>query len=459
MTNHDQNWPGPGNPGPQGRQGPAPYSAPPVPPQQAPGAHPPHPGWAPAPAPVHNPWHQFQPPKPQRRGLWITLAGVVVLAVTAAIVIPIATSGDSRSGDSQAEGSIGSEAGQKDLGSGSVSDPARYYVKVPAGETKQYSADVPGLSLGPEITDEQLSTVDPRQLLWAVLTRQGQKQVTDTIDRRFSTPHDYDLTYPSNFLTTHSVIDWRTRQFADDSIDIDKDDKVKLEMLSRCVGSAQGAPQSAVFHGANAAFGWPDRWEHQASPDMLCKDRLKPGKEVANSGVTDGLAPAGLSTEDMNKFLSYVDHVPGLIEAAKPAAVTGKDGKKYVRLDVKLVPQDAGVGIRVGVAFLNAAFAQTGKSPFDFPYSINIGNGQGFQRRYFLDPATLLPVYSVTRTSKPLGEDGRPDTSGRATPDAYTIYEYAWPDAIDPDATRIDGAAPNVPHRPMPFDQVKFPEQ
>lgn len=446
MTNHNPNWPGQGDPRAQGRQG-VPYPGPP------------HPGWVPPPpGPVQNPWHQFQPPppKPRRRGLWITLALVAVLGVAAAIVIPISMSGGAAS---PAEDSIGSEAGKKDLGSGSVTDPARYFVKVPAGETKQYSADVPGLSLGPEITDDQVSKVDPRQLLWAVLMRQGQKQVTDTIHRRYPTPHDYDVTYPSNFLTSRSVIDWRTRQFVDDSTDIDKDDKVKIEMLSRCVGSAEGAPRSAVFHAANQAFGWPERWERDADPDMLCKDRLKPGKDVANSGVTDGFAPAGLSTEDMNKFLSYVDHVPGLLEAAKPAAVTGKDGKKYVQLDVKLVPQDAGVGMRVGAAFLNAAFAQTGKSPFDFPYSINIGNGQGFQRRYFLDPATLLPVYSVSRSTKPLGEDGKPDTSGRSIPDDYTIYEYTWPETIDPDATRTEGAAPNVPHRPLPFDQVKFPEQ
>ncbi len=383
-----------------------------------------------------------------------------MLVVAAAIVVPLSMSGNAGSDASPSGGSIGSEAGEKDLGSGSVTDPSRYFVKVPAGETKQYSTDVPGLRLGPQVSDSELSQVDPRQFLWATLKRQGLKQVNDMIDRRYGTPHDYDVNYPSGPLTSRSVIDWRTRQFVYDSTTIDKNDKVDLDMLSRCVGGAQGAAQGAVFHGANQAFGWPERWERESDPDMLCKDRLKPGKDVANSGANDGFAPAGLTSEDMDKFLSYLDHVPGLIEAAKPSAVTGKDGKQYVQFDVKLVPQDAGTdGMRLGAAFLNAAFAQTGKSPFDFPYSINIGNGQGFQRRYLLDPATLLPVYSVTRETKPLGVDGKPDANGQRFPDVYTVYEYAWPDAIDPDATRIDGAAPKLPHVPMPVDQIKFPDK
>jgi hypothetical protein len=382
-----------------------------------------------------------------------------VLVVGAAIVVPIAVSGDAHSGAAPAEGSIGSEAGNKDLGSGSVTDPAKYFVKVPAGEVKQYASDVPGLALGPELSNDQLAAVDPRLFMWAVLKRQGQRQVSDTIERRYATPHDYDVNYPQDPLTNRSIIDWRTRAFVSDRTTITKDDKVKLEMLTRCVGSGQGAPQSAVFHGANQAFGWPERWEHDSDPSTLCKDRLKAGKDVANSGVTDGLAPAGLSSEDMDKFLSYLDHVPGLVEAGKPTAVSGKDGKHYVQLDVKLVPQDAGNGIRLGAAILNAAFAQTGKSPWDFPYSSNIGNGQGFQRRYILDPATLLPAYSVTRTTKPLGADGKPDPNGQKLADTYTVYEYRWPDAIDSDATRVDGAAPAVPHQPLPFDQVKFPDQ
>jgi hypothetical protein len=40
-------------------------------------------------------------------------------------------------------------AGTKDLGSGSVPDPLRWFVNVPAGEVNEYSTDVPGLALGP----------------------------------------------------------------------------------------------------------------------------------------------------------------------------------------------------------------------------------------------------------------------------------------------------------------------
>ncbi|UUV32068.1 hypothetical protein NQK81_01085 [Amycolatopsis roodepoortensis] len=388
------------------------------------------------------------PPKKRRRRLKITLALLVVAIVALGGVITVrAWMSPSASGKTPADA---------DLGSGSVTDPIRYTVNIPAGESKHYPTDLPGIPAGAELTDQQLGGIDPRTLLWVTLHRQAQRPVTDLVNRWYPSIDEYEKSYPGAHSAIRSAIDWRTREFTRDDVSIDADNKIETYLIFRCVGSASGPAREGTYHQARSG----DRaatWKVVENPPASnCPDRMKPGKVVANNHVTDGLAPYGLSPQETDKFISYLDHVPDLLQVDRPETITGTDGKRYVQLDVTLVPQPDGMNDRKGAAFLNAAFAQTGKSPFDQPYSINIGAYQGFKKRYFLDPSTLLPSYSVTLSTPRLDLGGAPVTTGPQPEIAYNLDQYAWPDTIDSDAKRTEGGPPVVPHKAWPFEKIRL---
>jgi len=343
-------------------------------------------------------------------------------------------------------------AGAKDLGSGSATDPARWRINVPAGDVDEHSTDVPGL---PAVDDAALAAVDGRRLYWAMLARQGTRPVTDMVARNWSTAEEYETEFPANPVTHRVGIDWRSKAFIDESSGV-TEDGTPDHVLLRCLGN----DRYASYIPKNEAFGFPGRWDVRpaAGPDGYdnCADRMRPGKVVANSFAGDGIAPAGLSPEQMNAFISYLDGVPGLIEVAPPAAVEGSDGTRYIQLDVSLRPQDprGGGPTRLGGAFLNAAFAQTGNHPYDYPYSIDLDDTQGRAMRYFVDPQTLLPAYAVMSDTSPLTLDGRPLELDNIT-NSYDVYQYSWPDELDQAAMRAEGT-PVFPLRPWPFEKITF---
>ncbi|QWF82297.1 hypothetical protein [Amycolatopsis sp. CA-230715] len=437
--------PRPGQPyGQQSQYGPVPGQQPYPGPQPPPGARPGQPGPLPGqPGPLPGqpgPYPQASPPPPKRkRGLifGIALPLVVVAAVIAVMVIQ--TTGDK---------------GEKDLGSHSPTDPAAEGVYWPAGEVKQYPAAPPGFTLGTTPSDQALAAVDPRQLYWSMLKNQSTKTVTDYIHQRWATSADYKKTYPENVQTNRVAIDYASRNFIDESTAVHKDNTVDGEVM-RCVDKA-----SRFYSDYTNTWKPPEPDDHDS-----CARRMQPGQLVYNSFTSDGVAPGGLSQEDADKFISYLDGIPGLFTMAKPTKAQGKDGKTYLQLDVTLAPTNpvkpelekehsARTEDRLGAGFLDAAFRQTGKKPGDYPYSIDIAPVQGRQMRYFIDPATLLPAYSVTWATTPQKLDGTPDTATNSE-DSYYTYEYTFPPALEPAAMKAEGV-PKVPFRPFPFDQVIF---
>ncbi|OXM44285.1 hypothetical protein CFP71_40750 [Amycolatopsis thailandensis] len=403
-----------------------------------------------SPPPRPFPAPETPPRKKRHRVLKVTLT-LVVVAVLAFAGTAVVRSWMSPSAKDKTPGSA-------DLGSGSVTDPVMYGINIPAGESRQYPSSLPGVPDGTELSGQQLGGVDPRVLLWVTLKRQAARPVTDVVNRWYQSTQEYDTSYPAAHSVIRSVIDWRTREFTRDDTSIDVNNAIDTYVFLRCVGPASGPAREGTYSGSRSTDR-PATWKIEENPRASnCPDRMKPGKLVANNHVTDGLAPSGLSGQAMDKFISYLDHVPNLIQVARPESITGKNGKTYIQLDVTLVPQPDGTDTDStrGAAFLNAAFAQTGKSPYDQPYSINIGAGQGFKKRYFLDPATLLPAYSVTLSTPQLHSNGTPITTGPQPEIAYSLDQHSWPEMIDPDAKRTEGGPPVMPHRPWPFDKIRL---
>lgn len=336
---------------------------------------------------------------------------------------------------------------QGNLGTGEVSDPAQYFIYWPAGPVKEYATDISGLGQGSDISPDTLANVDPRQLYWAMLKRQSMQNVTDYVSTHFQSPREYQAEYPGSRIL-RVAIDYQAGKFISDSADLQEDGTLKLEGLSRCIDG-----KYAVYRNGQ----WSEITESMPGFSEACAKRLKPREITHNSMTSDGIATGGLTSEEADKFISYLDGIPGLFTMEKPQPVQGKDGKTYIQLDVRISQQDSkfeGVETAIGAGFLNAAFAQTGKHPYEYPYSIDIGPGQGRQMRYYIDPETLLPAYSVMMSLPPVKLDG---TIANDLPQSYDVFQYSFPDQLDPQAMQADGP-PKSPYREFPFEQVFFQE-
>ncbi|WP_344855094.1 hypothetical protein [Amycolatopsis ultiminotia] len=387
------------------------------------------------------------PPPRKRRRLWLKLGLPLVLVVVLVggfVVFLYGEAGGFRS------------AQEKDLNSGSATDPLEYGVNIAAGDTHQYATDVPGYTPGATPDAGQLAGVDPRQFYFAVLKRQGMVKVSEVIHASYLTEDLFRSTWPGG-LVEHSVVDWQTRKFIKETQEVSSaDGKLQhSETLRRCIEGNQEAQYTA----ADPAFGFPAKWETEPEDSHSCSRRMQPTWDVENVGTSDGVMPGGLTADELDRYLSYVDHVPGLLDVRKPTVFTGTDGKQYLRLDVRIVPQDGKVEDqdRQGVAFLNAGFAQTGKKPSDYPLIVGAGTNQGRHFQYYLDPQTLLPAYSAAVDTQPVKLDGTTDT-GEDQNLVRTLYEYKYPHQLDPARTHSGGPT-DVGYTAPPFPRPDLPDR
>lgn len=380
-------------------------------------------------------------PPPIKRGipLWVKIGvPVVLVALVAAVVVVAATRGGAEDGENTA-----------DVGSGSPTDPSRWGIGWPAGPVRQHPVNVAGLPSAAGIPADALRRAGPRALLFAMLKRQSTRPVTDYVSLDYQTPYDYRTNFQGGSVR-RVAIDYRSREFFTESSDVDPDGSP----------SETGSVYLRCVNGASHVYS-PDRrvWRPPSGADSMCSERMKPGKVVANSFTSDGIAAGGLSGADADKFISYLDGIDGLLTVRPPQQVRDDGGKPYIQLDVtlnQLDPRDARniEKIATGMGFLQAAFAQTGKDAHDYPYSIDLGASEGRRMRYYLDPATLLPAYSVMMSVRPRYIDGRP-TGDERFENAYHLFQYSFPDRLDPDSLRA-GGTPRMPYQPWPFEQTVF---
>lgn len=223
-----------------------------------------------------------------------------------------------------------SRSDQSNVGTGEVSDPALYGVYVPAGPVQQISTDVSALE-GSVTPGADLSGVDARRLYWAMLKRQSMKTVTDYVFTTYPTERDYQVEYPGALSTRRVAIDYEKRQFIDETAQLTDDGEVDAEAIfTRCV-------DGNTFYYSDQGDG-PSAWEagDQALDETLCSNRLKPKRAVENSFTSDGVATGGLTSQEADRFVSYLVNTPGLFTMRTPQVVEGDDGQTYLQMDVRL---------------------------------------------------------------------------------------------------------------------------
>ncbi|WP_194906718.1 DUF3558 domain-containing protein [Catenulispora rubra] len=384
----------------------------------------------------------------KKRRLWLKvgLPSLLVVVLAGGTVFLYGAAGGFRS------------AHQKDVGSGSVTDPLQYGVDIAAGDTKQYPTDVPGYTPAATPDPGRLAGVDPRQFYFAMLKRQGMVKITELTHVGYNGTQAYASQWPYG-NASHSVVDWSTRKhiLETESVFAPRDgdkDGLHHDLLIRCTDS----DQDAIYDPADPVFGIKASWRTEADKGHRCSRRMQPTWDVENVGTSDGVMPGGLTSDEVDKYLSYIDHIPGLIEVKRPTVATGTDGKQYILLDANIVPQDAGVKDpdRHGVSFLEAGFAQTGHKPTDYPLIVSAGLAQGRHFLYYVDPQTLLPAYSVALDTKVVKLDGTVDADN-AQSAFRELYEYAYPQRLDPARTQSGGPS-TIDFKLPPFARPDIPD-
>ena len=115
----------------------------------------------------------------------------------------------------------------------------------------------------------------------------------------------------------------------------------------------------------------------------------------------------------------------------------------------------------MGHGFLAAAFAQTGHDPNIWPYNEGAyGDSQRLKIRYYIDPSTLLPAYSIQMGTVPVKyDDGMPAPGGQSPASwmMYSLIEYTYPTQFDEGATQATTSPPSMAVRNWPFPQYTFP--
>jgi hypothetical protein len=287
-----------------------------------------------------------------------------------------------------------------------------------------------------------------------MLKRQSMKPVTDYIHMSFVDPESYREQFAGfsrSIIASRVGIDYKSRKFIDENGTINPDGSVRPhQVLIRCDNG------TAYDFMPNRGWEPPDPGWNSKS----CAERMQPDKFVSNAFTADGVATGGLSADEADKFISYLDHINGLLTMQQPQAVRGSDGKTYIQLDVTLKPQDPQLPdnaekLTASGPFFEAAFAQTGKEPSSYPYDFGNGSTVGRQMRYYIDPSTLLPAYSVMMATPPITTDGSPASAANSDAGRYTLYEYSFPEQLDPQAMKASGT-PVMPFRRWPFPITLF---
>lgn len=420
----------------------------------------------PPPGPPPNPWAHYYAlhgqipagrarPRTQR---W-RKAGLISL-VAAALIVPavgatlagvkLTTLSASKPTVSHT-GYDGADCDLSNVGSRSRTDPWPYGTGIPACAVHHYATTVPGLATGQSVSTTSLTHVDSRLLLWAMLKRQDTQPISSTLHADWLTPHIYSSDFPTALDTELVQIDYRKRTFVDDRTDVDISTGASLgNDFYRCVG--------------RDSFSWSteDGWDSPQpgqQSNSTC-NRLN-GDAIADSFSTDGIATGGLTATQADAFLSYLDHITGLITTTPLHAARGSDGNTYIVLDVQVTPQDphdtynVNPSINLGMGFFQAGFAQTGHSVTGWPYSIGLGPAQGAKIRYYITPDTLLPAYSVMMATTPIVTSGKSPFSPSEFPNTYTLNEYSYPPALDA-ADTMPAGTPSLPVNPWPFPQYTF---
>lgn len=265
-------------------------------------------------------------------------------------------------------------------------------------------------ALGASPTDGQAASLDKTSAFYTVLRKAAQEQVVQTTSDVYytagqSTPRGQEYTL------YQTAINYSTKAYSYNESAYSNLGNIQ----TRCIGTNQYNDYSGS-KAANGAMVW------EASPDNTdCQ------LNTVSTHLNDGMNAGGLSGDQADLFLNALNRT-GVVSVNGVKTVKNK-GKTYLAFDAAITPKKVSNGLYWGLQELSTAFQATGLDSGKLPYTFFGAGTEGAHIMYYVDPATLLPVYATFDSTPTLASDGSQTTP---TSWSHRFIEYAFPSNVLP---------------------------
>lgn len=182
-------------------------------------------------------------------------------------------------------------------------------------------------------------------------------------------------------------------------------------LKTRCIDD-----QQYTYNGSKlaAVAGW-----QPASDSTTCK------LSVVATRMSDGVNTGGLTEKQADTFVKAINQSQSV--SVSDLKIVEKNGKRYLRLAVQVTPKMQASKIYWGMQNFLDAFQATGVSSDKHPYTYFGPANAGMKMDYWIDPATLLPVYATMDVTEGVNEAGM-----KVTPETWSqrAVEYDFPKEV-----------------------------
>lgn len=371
-----------------------------------------------------------RPERGRRRRRWVVSAAVLVVVLLAGVPTVVVAAGGVRSGGF---GAVGTVASRSAHGSSAGSDVAA----VP-----QISVDVPGWHEGQPITDEVLRAVRPEDLFWTVYKRLSLIAVHEVVQEVWIANAGKSVA-PQNLVapelrTRRVIFDYRSKAIA--RVETSRSLAGDLTGAMICVdGKRYSKTETAIEQNrpyAESAGGGQD------CPSALTDAVLK---RYGNLGlwVNDALMTGGLTSAQADGFIDCLRERQ--LVSVTSAVLVQANGTSYVAVEGEVNRvQDRAVSVetRQGHGLVRDCFdIGTGVKQELHPYPFSVGGAQGLRWTYYLDPASLRPVFSRRETTPVAKFDGSASPGDADYNASIAWVRWAYPANV-PRFTLADGERP-----------------
>lgn len=204
-------------------------------------------------------------------------------------------------------------------------------------------------------------------------------------------------------------MDYRSKKYT-----YDEDDFSNIGVIqSRCIDAKQYIFNASKLSTAKAS------WQ-AASDSTSCS------LSSVATRVNDGMNTGGLDSKQSDAFVQQLNK-SGALSVNSANLVTQK-GASYIKFDITVTPQKKTAGVYWGMQNFMQAFQATGLNAGKYPYTYFGASGEGAHVQYYVDPATMLPVYSTAISAPAYDANGKP-----VSPSSWShrFVEYRFPTALD----------------------------
>ena len=255
------------------------------------------------------------------------------------------------------------------------------------------------------LTDSAVAALNKDTTLYTLLKQSAVKPVVQTKWDVFYTAQQADQR-SDQYTMYDTAIDYRTKKYS-----YNENAYSNLGVYQvRCIGADQ-------YNYNDSKLTTSPSWQ-PASDSTDCK------LDTVTMHLNDGMNAGGLTDQQADSFLMSLQKSHAL--AVNSLSVATNKDKQYLKVDFTVTPQKQG-SIYEGMQLFMNAFQTTGLNASKHPYTFFGAGGEGAHVQYFVDPATLLPVYARMDSTPILGATGQPQLT---TNWSHRLIEYSFPDAV-----------------------------